>query len=76
VRLIVYIHRNPQKHGFVEDFRDWPFSSYHALMSDKPTHVQRDTVLNWFGGAQNVTAMHSSEITDKDVVAFVPEDFD
>ena len=28
--LILYIHLNPQKHGFVKDFRDWPWSSYWA----------------------------------------------
>ncbi len=75
-RLIVYIHQNPQKHGFVEDFRDWPYSSYHALLSDKSTHLQREVVLGWFNGAQNVAAMHSSEMTDRDIVALVPEDFD
>lgn len=25
--LIFYIHFNPQKHGFVKDFREWPWSS-------------------------------------------------
>ncbi len=75
-RLIVYIHRNPQKHGFVADFRDWPYSSYRALLSDKSTHLQREVVLDWFNGTENLIAMHSSEITDKDISALVPEDFD
>ena len=26
--LIFYIHHNPQKHGFVKDFREWPCSSW------------------------------------------------
>jgi len=26
--VIAYIHQNPQKHGFVKDFRDWKYSSY------------------------------------------------
>ena len=26
--LIPYIHQNPQKHGFVDDYRNWPHSSY------------------------------------------------
>src|SRR5687768_17419353 len=34
MRLIVYIHKNPQKHKFVKDFRDWNYSSYHELTSD------------------------------------------
>ena len=32
-QLIYYIHFNPQRHGFVKDFRDWKFSSYHSLLS-------------------------------------------
>src|SRR3972149_2465364 len=39
--LINYIHRNPQKHGFVSDFRDYPYSSYHAMLSTKPTRLKR-----------------------------------
>jgi putative transposase len=33
VWLIAYIHRNPQKHGLVGDFGDWPYSSYHTFLS-------------------------------------------
>lgn len=31
--VIIYIHRNPQKHGLVDDYRDWPHSSYRAISS-------------------------------------------
>lgn len=48
--LAAYIHRNPQKHGFVEDFRDWPYSSYGALVSEQSTRLERKMVLGWFGG--------------------------
>jgi REP element-mobilizing transposase RayT len=34
--LIFYIHANPQKHGFADDFRTWPWSSYNALVTDGP----------------------------------------
>src|SRR5262245_41858037 len=33
LQLIFYIHFNPQKHGLVTRFRDWPWTSYHALSS-------------------------------------------
>jgi REP element-mobilizing transposase RayT len=26
--LVNYIHQNPAKHGLVEDYREWPYSSY------------------------------------------------
>ena len=32
-RVIAYIHLNPQKHGFVKEFSEWPHSSYATLMS-------------------------------------------
>jgi REP element-mobilizing transposase RayT len=75
-RLIVYIHQNPQKHGFVTDFRDWPYSSYHTLLSDKPTHLRRDTVLSWFDGTQGVAALHVPDMRDPEILALCPEDFD
>jgi putative transposase len=75
-RLIVYIHQNPQRHGFVEDFRDWPYSSYQALLSDRPTHLQRETVLNWFDGPQNVAALHQPNMLDTEILALASEDFD
>ncbi len=75
-RLVIYIHQNPHKHGFVTDFRDWPYSSYHALLSTKPTHLKREDVLNWFGDSDNLIATHQQEATEKQIGALVPEDFD
>ncbi len=42
-RLVVYIHRNPQKHGFVDDFRAWPHSSYPSLTDSHETIDLFDT---------------------------------
>jgi putative transposase len=75
-RLVIYIHRNPQKHGFVTDFRDWPYSSYHALLSANPTRLKREDVLNWFGDSDNLVATHQQEITERQIGALAPEDFD
>ena len=75
-RLVVNIHQNPQKHGFVEDFRDWPYSSYQALMSTRPTRLKRDTVLDWFHGVKNVAEAHQQEMNDAEFAALTPEDFD
>jgi putative transposase len=74
-RLIVYIHQNPQKHGFVTDFRDWPYSSYQTLLSNKPTHLQRDTVLQWFASPQGLATLHLPDMHDAEILALCPEDF-
>jgi REP element-mobilizing transposase RayT len=60
--LVVYIHRNPQTHGFVTDFRDWPYSSYRAIVSNRPTRIQRETVLEWFGGVSPFIEAHRKEV--------------
>jgi hypothetical protein len=59
--LVVYIHRNAQKHGFVDDFRAWPYSSYHAHLSEQPTRLDREEVLGWFDGAQGFTIAHRQQ---------------
>jgi putative transposase len=47
--LVCYIHRNPQKHGFCDNFRDYPYSSYQAIAQNKNTRINRLAVLEWFG---------------------------
>jgi putative transposase len=74
-RLVTYIHQNPQRHGFVADFRDWPYSSYPALLSERPTRLNRPAVLDWFGGRENVSVLHQLELPDALVNTFAPDDF-
>jgi REP element-mobilizing transposase RayT len=66
--LVTYIHRNPQKHGLVDDFRDWPFSSYRAIQSTKPTQLARETVLTWFDGQKGFEQAHV-QATDEAIIA-------
>jgi len=75
-RLITYIHKNPEKHGFVADFRDWPHSSYRALLSTKPTRVQRDAVLALFGSLENLQTAHIKHIENSVINYLISEDFD
>jgi putative transposase len=72
--LVVYIHRNPQKHGFVDDFRTWPYSSYQALISRQPTRVQREAVLEWFGGLDSVLVSHTSDVREDTIRSIMLED--
>jgi len=76
VHLITYIHQNPQKHGFVDDFRVWPYSSYHAMLSEKPTHLKREDVLAWFAGPTAFQASHQHEVSMYRLGPLVSDDFD
>jgi putative transposase len=74
-RLVLYIHQNPQKHGFVQDFRAWPYSSYHTLLSLKQTLLQRDAVLSWFDNKDGFNFSHAHAMADPDILALFPDDF-
>ena len=75
-RVVIYIHQNPQKHTFVSDFRDWPYSSYPAHLSAQPTHLKRDDVLKWFGTTEAFASAHGQTTEETAMAALVPEDFD
>ena len=58
VQLVYYIHANPQKHGFVSDFREYPHSSYHAHLSKLDTQLRRAELMDWFGDADAYEKYH------------------
>jgi hypothetical protein len=74
--LIFYIHFNPQKHGFVTDFRDWDWSSYHILIGSNPTNLKRDEVLRLFGGIQGFEEFHCGMVNEKKLAQFTDHEFD
>jgi putative transposase len=74
--LVVYIHRNPQRHGFVADFGRWPHSSYQAILSDRPTRVQRQDVLEWFGGRAGFERAPITMVDETIIEPLVSEDRD
>ena len=58
VHLVYYSHFNPQKHRFVQDFKDYPFSSYHTILAGQATSLDRRSVLELFGDAQEFIEFH------------------
>ncbi len=60
--VIYYIHHNPVHHKFTNDIKDWKHSSYHALISEKETRLQRAAIHDWFGGKGAVKIFHNNMI--------------
>lgn len=59
--LILYIHLNPVKHGFVDAPDEWKFSSYNTILSSRRTFLQRTTMIDWFDGIENFKYVHLDE---------------
>lgn len=58
--VIIYIHRNPVRHGFVKKCDDWKWSSYNSILSEKPTLLKRREILSWFGNCKEFVEAHST----------------
>ena len=41
-QAIIYIHANAQYHKLCNDFTEHQWSSWHTILSDKPTHLKRE----------------------------------
>ncbi|MCO5186998.1 MAG: hypothetical protein M9928_18540 [Anaerolineae bacterium] len=73
--LITYIHQNPQRHGLIDDFREWPWSSYRALLVDRPTRIQRDDMLQWFGDRTAFVEAHRLEADERLIAPLIADDW-
>ncbi len=74
--VIAYIHQNPQKHKFVDDFWDWEYTSYGVMLTNDPTCIQREAVLDWFGGRDQYRDLHAGWVTDARSKWFAGDDLD
>lgn len=75
-RVIAYIHQNPQKHKFVQDFRDWKYSSYGVILSTKHTIVNRSKIMKYFGNKDDYLSLHNDWVADAQSKWFADDDYD
>jgi len=57
--VIIYIHLNPVKHKFIENYLDYKYSSINALLSQKPTSLMRKEVIELFYNRENFIFQHN-----------------
>jgi len=59
-QAIVYIHLNAFKHKICKNFRDYKWSSWGSVFSEKPGLISRNKLLDWFGGLEQFILLHDS----------------
>ncbi|MBU2914587.1 MULTISPECIES: hypothetical protein [Reichenbachiella] len=62
------IHHNPIHHRFGKQYDDWPHSSYNALISNQPTRLQRQEIIEWFGSTEAFRSFHQQNIIYPDQI--------
>ena len=61
---VFYINHNPQKHGLVEHFSEYEWSSFYDLVNGNVTFLDTKTVMDAFGGELFFLAYHDKQAHD------------
>jgi putative transposase len=57
-QAIVYVHINSLKHRLVNDFTQYPWSSWKTILSDGSTRLHRKEIIEWFGSREAFIKAH------------------
>jgi len=68
--VIVYIHLNPVRHGFVKSPDSWSWSSYTSILTNSRYLVQPEQVIEWFGNMEEFIRHHQQKEPDPDLQGF------
>ena len=75
LRLVFYIHFNPQKHQLVQDFREYPYSSYSSYIDkNMDTFLCVQDTLDWFNGSEDFVNYHNVMHDERRIRKFSIED--
>ncbi len=64
--VVIYIHRNPVKHGLVKDVSAWRYSSYLEYLHGHPKYCKKRDVLDWFSSIEIYKFCHTLD-SDSDI---------
>jgi len=67
LKLVHYIHHNPVEANLSERPEGWDHSSYHILLSDKPTFLKRNEIIGWFENKENFVHVHKREFIENNL---------
>ncbi len=74
VPLIRYIHANPSMHAHTANFRTWQWSSYRAMLADRPTQLAVGDVLRQFYGVEWFEELHWLPLDESQIGYLILED--
>ena len=64
---IFYIHKNPVHHGLTMSIESWKWSSYQSILFQADDFMEKEKVLDWYGGEQGFVEYHAQPIPLKDM---------
>ena len=64
--IIFYVHKNAVHHNCATTISEWFWSSYRSLLSDLPTMLLRNEVMDFFGEKEQFVGFHKQPVYSKD----------
>ena len=74
--VIYFIHNNPVNHKIINDFKNYPYSSFNTILSEKESKISRKEVLEIFSGRNNFIEFHNTRKNQKSLFLKELEDSD
>ncbi|KAF5035263.1 hypothetical protein DSECCO2_587480 [anaerobic digester metagenome] len=60
--VVVYIHTNPELHGFCDDFSLYRWSSYNSILNNTHQFAVSENILSWFEDSDNYRFCHFNRV--------------
>ena len=74
--LVAYIHLNPLLHSITADFRNYKWSSYQSILSNKPSNLKRTELLEYFDGKDEFIKYHKNYKENKEIHNLIEMDYE
>ena len=71
--VIYYIHHNPVHHKLTINIENYKWSSYLSILSDKPSKLAKEFILDYFGGKENFMEFHNQNHDEKEFESLLIE---
>lgn len=65
---VFYIHKNPVHHGLCKNMKDWKWSSFNSMLSNTPTKIERQKIIDEFETIEAFIAYHDQPFYLKNAV--------
>lgn len=62
INVIIYIHHNPEKHAFTDQFSTYNYSSYQSILNNTTTVLKRNEIIQLFDNKENFILSHQKTI--------------
>ena len=58
LNLILYVHSNPVKHNFIDNFENYRYSSYNEIVNNTSKIINSEDIIGLFHDIDNFKYVH------------------